>query len=119
MRLCRTEPGADGADIVARLDIQQQIADLFRARLRQHAQRVVHELLFDRGCRKRPCGRAGEHGGARAGKPRCVRILIITAGSSMAAMILNSPASTANSRPLTEAVKGHSARFLNVTAIVR
>ena len=36
-------------------------------------------------------GRAGERGGARAGKPRCVRILTMTAGSSMAAMILNSP----------------------------
>ena len=36
-------------------------------------------------------GRSGERGGALAGKPRCVRILTITAGSSMAAMILNSP----------------------------
>ncbi len=35
--------------------------------------------------------RAGARGGARAGKPRCVRILAITAGSSMAAMILKSP----------------------------
>ena len=36
-------------------------------------------------------GLIGERGGARAGKPRCVSILTITAGSSMAAMILNSP----------------------------
>ena len=35
--------------------------------------------------------RAGARGGARAGKHRCVRILAITAGSSMAAMILKSP----------------------------
>ena len=40
---------------------------------------------------KSASGRAGERGGALAGKPRCGRILTITAGSSMAAMILNSP----------------------------
>ncbi len=40
---------------------------------------------------KRGSGCAGERGGARADKPRCVSILTITAGSSMAAMILNSP----------------------------
>ena len=38
------------------------------------------------------CGpRAGARGGARAGSPKCVRILLITAGSSMAAMIFNAP----------------------------
>ncbi|MGH8593873.1 MAG: hypothetical protein ACREV3_08460 [Gammaproteobacteria bacterium] len=31
--------------------------------------------------------RAGDRGSARAGKPRCMRILAITVGSSMAAMI--------------------------------
>jgi hypothetical protein len=36
-------------------------------------------------------GRAGERGGARMGKPRCERILSITGGSSMAAMILKVP----------------------------
>ena len=35
--------------------------------------------------------RAGARGGARAGRPRCVRILTITAGSSMAAMIFKLP----------------------------
>ena len=35
--------------------------------------------------------RAGERGGARAGKPRCVRILTITARSSMAAIIFSAP----------------------------
>jgi hypothetical protein len=34
-----------------------------------------------------PAARTGERGGARLGKPRWVRILAITAGSSMAAMI--------------------------------
>ena len=54
--------------------------------------------LQNRSCRKdqaawkRASGRAGERGGARAGKPRCVRMLTITAGSSMAAMIFMSPA---------------------------
>jgi hypothetical protein len=36
-------------------------------------------------------GRAGERGGARAGHPRSVRSLRISAGASMAAMSLNSP----------------------------
>ena len=45
----------------------------------------------DQAAWNRASGRAGERGGALAGKPRGVRILTITAGSSMAAMILNSP----------------------------
>jgi hypothetical protein len=36
-------------------------------------------------------GRAGDQGGAREDKPRWVRILAITVGSSMAAMILKVP----------------------------
>ena len=32
--------------------------------------------------------RAGDRGGARADKPRCMRILAITVGSRMAAMIV-------------------------------
>src|ERR671919_1671063 len=35
--------------------------------------------------------RAGERGGARVGRPRWVRILIITGGSSIAAMIFKAP----------------------------
>ena len=35
--------------------------------------------------------RAGARGGARLGKSRCVRILRITAGSSMAARMVNGP----------------------------
>ena len=35
--------------------------------------------------------RAGARGGARVGRPRCVRILLITAGSSMAARRVNVP----------------------------
>ena len=35
--------------------------------------------------------RAGDRGGARVGKPRWVRILTITAGSSMAAMSVKGP----------------------------
>ncbi len=36
--------------------------------------------------------RAGARGGARVGRPRWVRILTITGGSSMAAMIFKAPA---------------------------
>jgi hypothetical protein len=39
----------------------------------------------------RASGRTGERGGARVGKPRWVRILAITAGSSMAAMSFKAP----------------------------
>ncbi len=35
--------------------------------------------------------RAGARGGARVGKPRCVRILMMTAGSSMAARMVKGP----------------------------
>src|SRR5262249_11972652 len=35
--------------------------------------------------------RAGARGGARVGRPRCLRILTITDGSSMAAMIFKAP----------------------------
>jgi hypothetical protein len=35
--------------------------------------------------------RAGERGGARVGRPRWLRILMITGGSSMAAMIFKAP----------------------------
>ena len=35
--------------------------------------------------------RAGARGGARVGRPRCLRILTITGGSSMAAMIFKAP----------------------------
>src|ERR671914_2819788 len=40
---------------------------------------------------KRSNGRAGERGGALMGKPRCARILAITVGSRMAAMIVKEP----------------------------
>lgn len=38
---------------------------------------------------KSASGRAGERGGALAGKPKCVSILTMTVGASMAAMILD------------------------------
>ena len=39
--------------------------------------------LADQAARNSASGRAGARGGARAGKPICVSILTITAGSSM------------------------------------
>ena len=47
--------------------------------------------LFDQAAWVSSGSRTGARGGARAGRPRCERILTITAGSSMAAMIFNSP----------------------------
>ena len=38
-----------------------------------------------------PSRRAGARGGARVGKPRCARILAITAGSSIAARMVKGP----------------------------
>ena len=45
----------------------------------------------DQAAWNRSTHRAGEHGGARSGRPRCVRILTTTAGSSMAEMIFRRP----------------------------
>jgi len=53
--------------------------------------------MEDQAAWKSAIGRAGERGGARAGKPRCVSILTITAGSSMAEMILSFPPHTQRS----------------------
>ena len=47
----------------------------------------VHPVK-DQAAWNRSTRRARERGGARAGRPRCVRMLTMTAGSSMAAMIL-------------------------------
>lgn len=48
-RLRRTESGGDGAYIVARLNIQQQVASFFGALPRQHPLRIAQEFLFDGG----------------------------------------------------------------------
>ena len=45
----------------------------------------------DQAAWNRASGRTGERGGARVGKPRWVKILAITAGSSMAAMSFKAP----------------------------
>jgi hypothetical protein len=47
--------------------------------------------LADQAARNKGSGHGAGRVGAHAGKPRCVRILTIAAGSSMAAMIFKSP----------------------------
>ena len=47
--------------------------------------------VWDQAMWSRSNNRPGDRGGALAGKPRCVRILAITVGSSMAAMIFKVP----------------------------
>ena len=46
---------------------------------------------LDQTARSRICPRAGARGGARASRPRCVRIFSITGVSKIAAMIFSSP----------------------------
>ena len=64
-----------------------------RARAAPDCQRRCATALYleDQAAWNSASNRAGACDGARAGKPRCVSILTITAGSSMAAMIFNSP----------------------------
>jgi hypothetical protein len=49
------------------------------------------EAVWDQAVWIRAKCRAGDQGGARADQPRCVRILAITVGSTIAAMIVKAP----------------------------
>jgi hypothetical protein len=57
----------------------------------QGLNRMGSGSVGDQGSWNRSKARAGARGGARADQPRCVRILAITGGSSMAAMIVKGP----------------------------